>query len=788
MSQHVFSFANVDNSVLASAGGKGGMLVKMYQSGFPVPEGLIVLSSAFQEEKLNKAVWPEIQAHLHTMRKKYTEALFAVRSSALSEDSVQASFAGEFETVLNVKTDEEVLEAVYTVFRSKESERVKAYSSVQGMEQSHQIAVVIQLMIQSEISGVLFTADPITGSFTNMTGNFVYGLGEQLVSGETNAYTFKFIRPKGTYDGPDVFKKYALQLYQFAARLENELAGPQDIEWAVANRKLYILQTRPITTLKPGNPATYEWNDSLSGDFLWVNTNIGEAIPDVMTPLTWTIIRAIDAEQSILPGFYLLSGNICGRAYTNISLRFSVLPAFGIAVSRVVKMNREVFGQLPDGMNIPIYPYSRLGLLKVMIPKLIRFLKNFIKSSRKMQQYLKNTPDWCRRTTALFRQVKTKEQLLSLYKADLQPYTLKAFWMLMAGGTQTVIAMRLKEELTMLVGTEDANALLSNLRGSSELASLGPIVGIAKIIKGEMSREEYLLQYGHRGPHEFELSIPHPAENADWLEKQIAEFIKSDTDVEELLNKQYMQYEAAWKRFQQRFPNKVKWLEKQIAKAAAAARLRETVRSEFIRVFRVNRTFAQKAGELAGIGPEDGVFFLYLTEVLDLLSGKDSAVKHIPARKETYNKYKTLPPYPSIIRGRFNPFQWVGDPNRRSDYYDAAMPYTIPDSETLKGFAGAAGRVEGSVRILTSPEDGDKLHPGEILVASTTNIGWTPLFPRASAIITDIGAPLSHAAIVARELGIPAVVGCGNATARLKTGDRVIVDGGQGVVHILSVE
>nr|WP_255688202.1 PEP-utilizing enzyme [Tepidanaerobacter sp. GT38] len=104
----------------------------------------------------------------------------------------------------------------------------------------------------------------------------------------------------------------------------------------------------------------------------------------------------------------------------------------------------------------------------------------------------------------------------------------------------------------------------------------------------------------------------------------------------------------------------------------------------------------------------------------------------------------------------------------------------------LKGFTGAAGKVEGIVRILNAPEEGEKLQPGEILVATTTNVGWTPLFPKAAAIITDIGAPLSHAAIVARELGIPAVVGCGNATLRLKTGDKVMVDGGQGIVHILS--
>jgi|GEM_PF-2530646 len=196
MANAVRSFKKLTPELEAFAGGKGRMLAGMFQDGCPVPEGFVALAPAFQGEKLDNEAWNEIRAHLDVIRKKYEGALFAVRSSALSEDSAQASFVGEFETVLNVKTDEEVLEAIYRVYRSKKSERVKAYSSVQGVEQSHQIAVVIQLMVQPEISRVLFTADPVTGSYTNMIGSFVYGLGEQLVSGEFNAYSFKFIRPK----------------------------------------------------------------------------------------------------------------------------------------------------------------------------------------------------------------------------------------------------------------------------------------------------------------------------------------------------------------------------------------------------------------------------------------------------------------------------------------------------------------------------------------------------------------------------------------------------------------
>lgn len=116
---------------------------------------------------------------------------------------------------------------------------------------------------------------------------------------------------------------------------------------------------------------------------------------------------------------------------------------------------------------------------------------------------------------------------------------------------------------------------------------------------------------------------------------------------------------------------------------------------------------------------------------------------------------------------------------------DQDIAFAVRSSNTIVGFAGAAGHREGRVRCLNNPEAGNQLQPGEILVAVTTNIGWTSLFPRAAAIVTDVGAPLSHAAIVARELGIPAVVGCGSAILRLQTGDRVLVDGGQGIVKIL---
>ena len=506
---------------------------------------------------------------------------------------------------------------------------------------------------------------------------------------------------------------------------------------------------------------------------------------DVFTPLSWSVIRALDEEQMVVPGYYLFSGNICGRMYSNVNMALSIYPAFGKDYKPVLKKMNDIFGQMPEGMNIPIYPFSGLGLIKAMMPGIMNTLKKSKEVTKAMPHYFTDTPNWCRTMKERTEGAKTNKELLNLWKEELWPYNCKALWVTRFAPRKKLTGLfKLNEELPKLLGKEDANTLLSNLRGSSELESLGPVIGISKIIKGESSREEYLMKYGHRGPHEFEISIPDPAEDKIWLEKQIEEFKKSNIDAEELLKKQHTQYERTLKKLEDRFPGKAKKISKQIADASEGSNIREAARSEWTRVFRVNRVFALKAGELTGIG--DDVFFLYMDEVLNLLSGNKSAVKHIPARRKTFEKYKTLPPLPSMIRGRFDPFKWAEDPNRRVDYYDPTLTtVSASDSETLKGFAGATGRIEGIVRVLTNPEDGENFKQGEILVASTTNVGWTPLFPRAAAIITDIGAPLSHAAIVARELGIPAVVGCGNATTRLKTGDRVLVDGGQGVVHIL---
>jgi len=353
----------------------------------------------------------------------------------------------------------------------------------------------------------------------------------------------------------------------------------------------------------------------------------------------------------------------------------------------------------------------------------------------------------------------------------------------LGGATGVVTLITLRSRLVKMVGEADAGELLSNLRGAQGLESMGLLIGLDNVRKHKQTAEEFLRQYGHRSPHEFEVFYPYPRDDPGWLETQLSQ--SSGQDVGVLLSNQNERFNEAKQRFLQKYPSKREWLDKRLASVSKYAQIRESIRSEFVRVFRIIRLFLLKLGEFADIG--DGVFFLYDWEIPNLLNGDKSMVQWIGTRRASFERYRNLPLFPPFIRGRFDPALWLADPDRRLDYFDVSRPgRKTADGNTLKGFSGASGRIEGVVRVLKSYEEGEQLQPGEILVAATTNVGWTPLFPRAGAIITDIGAPLSHAAIVARELGKPAVVGVNVATARLKTGDRVIVDGGAGLVHILN--
>lgn len=532
------------------------------------------------------------------------------------------------------------------------------------------------------------------------------------------------------------------------------------------------------------DPVTGKWNDSLTGGFLWSNVNVSEAVPDVMTPSTWSLwrIHHYDANPIKMPGRIPFCGNICGRPYLNLSLLASLFRAIGRDVRR--EMQGDMIGSAPDEMNIPLIRFSPITVIVKVLPGMLTAKRDAHQSQKAVSQITATMPQWCEGMLKVIQAIHDKSSLLVLWHESIRPKIFEICRMV-RGATMAFAdpATSLRLELTKAAGEADANTIMSNLSGASaNLESLGLTVGLSRVANGKMSRGDYLKRYGHRGPHEMELFIAGNEEEKDWLDRQLEAFARSPVDVEELLASQRAEFENAWERYQAKHPREAKTIQKKLNAVAMAARNREAIRSELTRLARLVRQYLLRVGDITGLG--DGVFFLSLHEMANTLAGDETAKAFIPARRETYLKYSALPPYPSIIIGRFDPFQWAADPNRRSDYFDSRITATRIE-KSIKGFAGAAGCVEGIVRRIDCAEDGNQIQPGEILVTVTTNVGWTPLFPRLAAIVTDVGAPLSHAAIVAREMGIPAVVGCGNATMLLKTGNRVRVDGSHGTVTIL---
>ena len=744
----------------------------------------------------------------------------AVRSSATVEDLPGMSAAGQHDTYLNVRGEAAVLNAVRRCWASLWSARAIGYRARRGVEPGEvSIAVVVQQLVLAEAAGVMFTIDPVDGAHDEVVVSANWGLGESVVAGEVTPDVAVVDRASGTLISYQVGSKEMMtvadgtatraagtpaglrsaavlspdqvgELARVGLAIEQLYDEPVDIEWALAAGELSVVQARPITTpaSRPAAGPGEQWNDSLAGDYLWSNGNLGEAFPDVMTPATWSFVELLMSRMTFppsLPG-YRGYGRIGGRFYANVSMSISLEALAGISPRRFAALFGPVLGKLPPIEEIPRPRLPRWKVVRLMVPATVTLLRRVRASQKRMPQFLAGAPSRCERLRAEIEQATDPTVLASMWPEKVRPLLEQACDTLSGAVFHGTTLVSSPGKLATLVGEADSALLLSGQQaGRTPLTSLGPVTGLARLARGEIDRDTFTRQYGHRGSHEVELSIPRPAEDPAWIDGQLAALHDTARDADALLANQEAARTAAWERLARQDPKKAAAARKLIARWAPVARDREAARSEVARSAWVARTWVRRAGQLTGHG--DDLFFLELPETVDLLRGDPAPLAKVPARRASYETYQALPPYPALIRGRFDPTGWAADPDRRSDYYDERAQTTKPD-DTITGFPGAAGVVEGIARVLRTPEDAAQLRDGEILVTTVTNIGWTPIFPRAAAVVTDVGAPLSHAAIVARELGIPAVVGCGNATMRLHTGDRIRVDGSHGTVEVLHQE
>jgi rifampicin phosphotransferase len=779
---YIVSFDKISDEELKLAGGKGSSLVKLSRLRLPVPSGYIILASAIENHCLIPEAKAEVENLISSLSDKYT---YAIRSSALAEDGELLSYAGQYETKIDI-SKREIIEAINEIITSSKSQRVEAYSASLGKESnsysqsSSGIAIVIQKFIKAELAGVLFTCDVFSGSSAFMQGNFVYGDGEQLVSGQKNGEAFTYDVFEKKYEGASIFKNGARQLTRYATKIRNAYKQQMDIEWACANGQIHILQARPITTIQDFNMSTYEINESLSGEYLLSKTNVGEIFMTAVSPSTQSLLHSINELMGV-SGFISV---VEGQAYCNISVVCSMLVSFGLSRKRAFKLISDIAGKIPEGAEVPVFPFDRRNFLRAIWGIIASSQKKPKTLKYSQKEFLDKLPEIARETIDSIHNLNRNDELLSFWNTSCTEFTSHVMTTISKLSTVINAFLNTRQEISNFAGKELADRLCAGSLGI--LDSMKPLLLLEDVIEGRISESEYIETCGHRSENEMELACPAPYEDPSFVAKAIETHNKSGINVHMLQDNQARSYKQALADFKAKYPSKTKWIDKKMAKFIESNQVRESIRSKAVWLFCVYREFLLQVAKVNNLG--DDVFMLYFDEILALLANDKSCLQFISKRLETYKKYQSMPKFPNILIGRFEPSKWMKEENRRLDFYSASNTSNTSSSQLsceVNGFPGASGKVKGIVHVINRLEDMEEFNNQEILVTNATNIGWTVLFPKAKAIITDIGAPLSHAAIVAREFGIPAVVGCGNATTVLHTGDLVEVDGLQGTVRIL---
>ncbi|MCE7869486.1 phosphoenolpyruvate synthase [bacterium CPR1] len=784
-------------------GGKGTQLARLAASGHEVPRFVVLKASA---------PLPSSEALQTVLRQSGLDRVpLAVRSSAVGEDSRERSFAGQFRTVLGVGA-EQALSAVEQVRASLHQQH--AY----GDESPPAMAVILQEMVAPDCSGVLFTADPVSGQRDLSVISAVRGLGELLVSGEVTGETYRVhqgqvleslpgdqceqlvleqgevVRRPLARSGPCLSNEQALGLAELGQRLARQLDGPQDVEWALVGTRLVVLQSRPITTLAD-EPV------------LWDNSNIIESYSGVTTPLTFSFARSVYAhvypqfcrvmgvEESVLqvnrPVFENMLGLIRGRIYYNLLNWYrtlALLPGFSFNRDFMERM-MGVRQKLP---NPPVTPPSHgrwrdLARLVRMVITMGREQARLalevgafqqrvegVLSRQRGRELKKLTPE---QLIGLYRQLET--ELLCEWKA---PLVNDFFAMIFHGLLGRLVEKwlpglppTLQNDLLCgeggIISTRPAEALMELARRAPrELFALSDEEMLARLEPGFL--DDYLERYGDRSVGELKLETETLRENPTALVSLIRAYLdhpprpqggQAAREAAELVARSKLR---GWK---------ARVFFSVLKQARERVRDRENLRFERTRVFGlIRRLFLALGAHLARLGAlksERDVFYLTREEVFGWFAGTAASnllEQVVEQRRAEFTGYASEPAPPDR-------FQTVGSPAL------TRFAPEVPAEGELRGQGCCPGRVRAPVRIVRDPA-----HPGElrghIMVAERTDPGWALLFPVVEGLLVQRGSLLSHSAIVARELGIPCVVGIPGLLERLQDGQVVEMDGTTGLV------
>jgi rifampicin phosphotransferase len=709
---------------VAEVGGKAANLGELLAAGVRVPDGVVLTAG------IGDMAAEESASVLREAVGQLGAGPFAVRSSGISEDGSERSFAGMYESVLNVPADG-LAAAVERTLASADASRAAEYQP----DSSGRMAVIIQRMVEPAAAGVALTADPINGDRGSTVITAVRGTADRLVSGA--AIGDEWAVRDGTAT-PRRQPEHAIDRRQAetvageARRIADGRGTPQDIEWAIeAEGMLWIVQARPMTAL----PPDVSWEAPAKGAYTRM-LRLGEWIAEPVTPLfeSWLLTAMEDRMHAF---FRVEVGQIAPRPYhvvVNGWYFYSINFISGGALLR----------SLP-GMLVGLVRHPRH--IAGIIPPTVRF--SFPVTERMWRDDLQP------RYRAAIADAERRAETLPVAELPALIDELATLAGEYFGSIAALSGAGYKLEMNL------AQFYRRNLADSLGGSHLPLLAGFEHHADRKRQGIASLDWFDAPMPLEATMTTPASTHRRVVEARQAAE----TAALEALASS----------------PRRLRTFRRLMADAQHLVPIREEQTDELTIAWPVMRRAVLRIGsELAErgvIAATDDVFFLTRAEALAALNGSPlPPTVDVAARRSLRAEQGRLVPPPLV--GRVNPMI-----HRVWDSFPGLIGARPSDQALVSGVPASAGRATGLVRVIRGPDEFDQLQAGEILVAPLTAPAWTPLFTRAAAVVTDVGSASAHASIIAREYGIPAVVGCGDATARLQTGMRVTVDGTTGNVE-----
>jgi phosphohistidine swiveling domain-containing protein len=818
-------------------GGKAANLQRLQALGFRVPAFEVFTGQEVPRVPRSSSEFLGAATATSTPRNpRHSEELrgtrYAVRSSAIGEDAAGLSFAGIHESLLFVR-EHEIASAIEHVRASARSERALAYRAQNGIPHDDTpMPVVVQQMIDARVSGVVFTANPTTNDVHELVISALFGLGEGLVSEGFDADTFivqksdlsitseladkteqiVFDREKGTGTKrepvPDPHARSLTddevrELARTAIAIENAFGRPQDIEFAFDGDGLYLLQARPITTIDEYGPAA-------GNRLLWDNSNIVESFSGVTSPMTFSVIRrayaivyklfaevmgippaTIRAHQ---PVFENMLGLFRGQVFYNLLNWYALVRLFpGYEQNRafmeqMMGVRESVSGDTPART-------SKLALL----PVAFRMARNFLGIDKHVAEFEANFKSHYSRWSRIDFDSLKPHELMQLY-AEFED---RVLWSWRAPIINDFFVMIFYGLLKKLCGDSSLqNDLLAGEGGIESAEPAKMLLRLAEIARPEAALSEainagdlpriyrdfrdfakhldhYLDLYGFRCMNELKLEEQSLKDRPELLLTYIRNYLAVEmkpTDESRIRadaeQRAFAAIGSPLRRALFRFVLK---------RARLGVKNRENMRFARTRIFglvrEVVRAFGRRLHEEQILDAPEDVFYLGLDELRDYVKGTalTTDLRGLAAlRRREFDAYRANPE----IEERFETF---GMAYHRNAFRTRQGTVTVTDG--IRGVPCSPGLVTGAVKVLRSPDDDLRLN-GEILVADRTDPGWIPLYPSISGLLIERGSILSHSAIVAREMGIPTIVGIRGLTSLVKTGDVVTMNGSTGEVTL----